>query len=91
MRRATVVRGSAARITSPMTAIPLAPALRQRAALPGVIPPSATTGPAAAAMISVRPSKPQRRSVAGFAFGQKDRAYGHVIGARAQQRSGLGA
>jgi len=41
----TTVCGSAERMISPMTAIPCAPADRQRRAFSAVMPPSATTGP----------------------------------------------
>ena len=44
---ATVACGSAARMTSPMTAMPHAPLLRHNAAFSGVMPPSAMIGPGA--------------------------------------------
>src|SRR5262245_21785275 len=54
----TAASGSAARITSPITATPRAPAAMQAAALATVIPPSAMTGPGAPATASARPARP---------------------------------
>ena len=54
----TAACGFAARITSPITATPLAPADKQSGAFAAVIPPSAITGPGTWRTISARPPRP---------------------------------
>ena len=54
----TTACGFVARITSPITATPLAPADKQSGAFAPFIPPSAITGPGTCAAIAAKPSRP---------------------------------
>jgi len=83
-RRRTVSSGSAARITSPITAMPCAPARRQEAALSASMPPSAMIPASAgtprearrAAASASRPTAGRNR----LAGAEENRAQRHVIG-----------
>ena len=77
----TAARGLVARMTSPITATPCAPAERHSGAFSAVMPPSAITGPDACATNVCETVETERRTVARFACSNKDRADGHVIGA----------
>ena len=89
MSRRTVASGSAARMTSPITAMPCAPAARQAARLLSSMPARATTGPAEQPRRLGERVEPERRAIAGFADGQEDRAQGDVIGAGGELRRRL--
>ena len=87
-RRRVAASGSAARMISPITAIPRAPAARQAAMFLSSMPPSATTGPGRAGrLLPAHRARPPARSRACSA--SENRAQRRVIGAGGELRGGL--
>ena len=85
----TTARGSAARMTSPITATPCAPAERQSGAFSAVIPPSAIDRARYLRHDAGQAVETDRRAVARLAGSDEDRADGDIIGAGGQQRRGF--